>query len=186
MNWRALVAGAAFALLATPAFAGPLCTHTTDWATLDTPITQKFDGSFDAAGQYVECFTFSPSEAAEGSGHAHGFDVNRNKLDIDVSRVELYRDGDLVGTDTSPNHFDFGALQVGALYTLALYTEVYSASGLMDAPVTYKGVVETTALAQQTVPEPGVPALLGLALIAGSAAMRRRRRTETHGDASAA
>jgi hypothetical protein len=168
MNCRALLTSLAFGLLATPAFAAPLCTNTTDLGTIDAPDTYNFAGTFNAPGQYVDCYTFKAEVGIDGLIHANQFDVGSNKLDIDVTRIELYDGNTLVA------------------YTVALYSDVSPAKkgGPHDDPVSYKGRVEATpSLAPQQVPEPGVLALLGMALVAAGAAVWRSKGRRAPADA---
>jgi hypothetical protein len=184
MNCRALLTSLAFGLLATPAFAAPLCTNTTDLGTIDAPDTYNFAGTFNAPGQYVDCYTFKAEVGIDGLIHANQFDVGSNKLDIDVTRIELYDGNTLVAS--APQHFDFGGLQPGVTYTVALYSDVSNAKkgGPHDDPVSYKGRVEATpSLAPQQVPEPGVLALLGMALVAAGAAVWRSKGRRAPADA---
>ena len=154
---------------AAPAVAAPLCTNTTPLGSISAPNVADFAGSFDNAGQYIECFTFTPLVDIDGSIHVNDFDVGNNQLDIYVTRIELYNATELVAS--APKHFDFGSLQPGVTYTLALYSDVSnSKGGSKNDPVSYKGRVETlTPTAPNVVPEPGIrPARHG--------AHRRRRR----------
>ena len=177
MHWRQLATSVAFGLLAAPAVAAPLCTNTTPLGSISAPNVADFAGSFDNAGQYIECFTFTPLVDIDGSIHVNDFDVGNNQLDIDVTRIELYNATELVAS--APKHFDFGSLQPGVTYTLALYSDVSnSKGGSKNDPVSYKGRVETlTPTAPNVVPEPGILALLGMGLIAAAGAMWRRRAT---------
>jgi hypothetical protein len=175
MNWRALVAGLAFGLLTAPVFAGPVCTSTTDWAAIDTPIEKKFDVSHSGVGQHVDCFTFSPLKEADGSGHVQDFDPNKNQLDIALKGVELWLDGtQILNATANFNHFDFGTLQPGGNYMLVVQTEVSSTPGKNNDPVSFKGVMETHAVS-----EPSALALTGIALMAAGVALRHRRRAAT-------
>ena len=167
MHWRALATSLLFGLFGAPAFAAPLaiCTNSTDWGTINAPEVQDFSASFDTAGHYVHCFTFTPSIDIDGKIHANDFDVGNNQLDIDVSRIELYQGSNLIAS--APKHFDFGGLTPGVTYTVALYSDVTSASkgGPRNDAVSYKGRVETE-VHTTAVPEPGGLGLLGLALLA--------------------
>ena len=130
MHWRQLATSIALGLLAAPAFAGPLCTSTTPLGSISAPNVADFAGSFDTAGQYVECFTFTPSIDIDGTIHVNDFDVGNNQLDIDLTRIELYNATELVAS--APKQFDFGSLQPGVTYTLALYSDVSPSEGRLE------------------------------------------------------
>ena len=187
MRWKTLAAGLALGLLAAPAFAAPLaiCTNTTDWGTINAPEVQDFTASFDTAGHYVHCFTFKPAIDIDGKIHANDFDVGNNQLDIDVSRIELYDGSNLVAS--APKNFDFGGLTPGVTYTIAVYSDVTAASkgGPRNDAVSYKGRIESEPhVTVSQVPEPGILALLGIALLACGAAVWRRRGAAPAGEAS--
>ncbi len=145
MNIRALAASLAFGLFAAPAFAAPFsfCTSTTDWGTIDAPTAQDFAATFNTAGQYVDCFTFTPSVDIDGKIHANDFDVGNNKLDIDVTHIELYHGSTAGGL--GPEELRLRRADAGVTYTLALYSDVKNATkgGPQDDLVSYKGRVET-------------------------------------------
>lgn len=171
---KSLIAGAVLALAGVSAMAAaPTCTSTTGWGELGPPGYEFFGNSFNSAGSYTDCYTFSLGSAADSFGGTIELDSWLNSLDINLLSVSLYSGDAQIGSDSSPGFFSFAGLSGGG-YTLAVSSQVTSHDGLWDGKVGYLGLIATIAA---PVPEPQALALMlvGIAGVGGALALRRRR-----------
>jgi len=155
MNYKGLAAACAL-VLAGPAMAGACATGTTNWGDMSAPGIVGFTNSFSGPGSFNDCYTFSLTSSASAFGGAIELDPLFNRLDIDVSSVFLFMGASLVGSDSSPEEFNFGSLGAGD-YRLQVAGNVYRDAGLINTKVGYVGGLTTVAA---PVPEPETYAML--------------------------
>jgi hypothetical protein len=175
MKLKTAMAGIAVALGASSAMASPSCNSTTDWVSLGPPGLELFGKSFTSAtnGTHHDCYTFSLSSSATSFGGVLDINSLFNKLDIDVTKVSLYRNSALVGEDSDPLTFSFASLLSGGIYTLMIDSIVTNDPGLWKTAVGYAGMITTIAA---PVPEPALVALVLAGLVGVGAATARRGR----------
>ena len=175
---------AAAALVASAPSMAAVCTGGYGLGTLGPPGASWFGESFSSRGSYLDCYSFSLSSSADSFGGTIELDPLLNRLDIDLTSIQLYAgslmgstgNGTLLATDTTPGLFSFGALAAGT-YTLALTSTVTKDWGLWDAPVGYVGLIATQrSSVASPAPEPGAMALMLAGLLGVGAAARRRRK----------
>jgi len=164
MKLKTLVASIALSLTGVSAMAA--CTST-------TAGLGSLGNSFNGAGTYTDCYTFSLSGSGNSlSGSLSGYTSFLSTLGIDVTAVSLYLGSTLLGSDTSTSDFSFGNLGGGG-YTLAI-------SSTVTAPLLSLGVGTASyggsATIAAPVPEPGAVALT-IAGILGVGGFAWRRKT---------
>lgn len=148
-----------------------------NWGTINAP-GQTFDLSHtfsSPVSNFEDDYLFSLAGSGSASGDVDTFDGFLNLLDIDLDSVKLFKNGSLVGTDSSfYNGFSFAGLGVGN-YVLRISGDVTREWGLWPSNVGYTGDV-TIRTSASSVPEPATFALLGAGL-AAIGVMRRRKVT---------
>jgi PEP-CTERM motif len=147
------------------------CSSTSNFGNMGPPGFVLFGNSFDSAGSFNDCYTFSLNSAADSFGGVIEIDPWLNSLDIDVSSVSLFFGSNLVSQASSPWSFGFGSLAAGD-YTLAVAGQIGRDPGFTNASVFYGGSMATVAAA---VPEPETYAMM-LAGLFGVGAVARRRK----------
>lgn len=175
-------AAALAVLMAGPAMAAA-CTGTANWGSMGPPGSHDLGNSFSSAGNYLDCYTFSLSSAADSFGWIVEVDPLLNKLDIDVTSVKLFSgavlggqtSGALIGSDYTVGAFSFGSLSAGT-YTLAVASSVNRDFGFYRDPVGYSGKIATAAISVASpAPEPATYAMMLAGLLGVGAVVRRRR-----------
>ena len=180
MRLKQLSAACALAL-AGPAMAAT-CTGSTSWGSLGPPGMEWFSNSFNKTGNYLDCYSFSLTSAANSFGGTWELDWS-SRLGIDLTSVSLFGGGvlggqtvgSLVGTDYSSGSFSFGSLSAGT-YTLAIASKVFGTDSRWDG-VGYVGKIMTTAAVASPAPEPGAIAMMLVGLVGVGAAVRRRNKS---------
>lgn len=172
------------ALVASAPSMAAVCTGGYGLGSLGPPGASWLGESFSSRGSYLDCYSFSLSNTADSFGGTIELDPLLNRLDIDLSSIQLYAgalmgntsNGTLLATDTTPGLFSFGALAAGT-YTLAVASNVTRDWGLWNAPVGYVGLIATNrSSVASPAPEPGAMALMLAGLVGVGAAARRRRK----------
>lgn len=182
MKLKSVMAAAAMVLSA-PSMAA-VCSGGYGLGTLGPPGASSFGESFSSGGNYLDCYSFSLSSAADSFGGTVEIDVWGNTLDIDLTSISLFAGGvlggsttgGLLGSDSTPGLFSFGALAAGT-YTLAVASTVNLDDGMWDTPVGYVGLIGTSSNSVASpAPEPETYAMMLAGLVGVIAAARRRRK----------
>lgn len=154
-----------------------------NWGNISAPgATLSLYNSFSSATSFSDDYLFSLTGSGSSSGEVDTFDGFLNFLNIELSSVKLFKDGSLLGTDSSPSGFSFSGLTAGS-YSLQVNGKVTNSLGLFPSKVGYEGDVSirvsapTGGAPTASVPEPTTFALLGAGL-AALGFMRRRKQTE--------
>jgi hypothetical protein len=164
------LAAIASLVLAAPAMA-VTCNGSADFGDMGPPGVNVFCNIFSSAvGSFTDSYTFNLTARADSFGGTVSWDTPQ--YDINVSSVSLYSGATLIGSDSTPDQFNFGNLAAGS-YRLDVTGAVTGQSGLLPASVGYVGGISTIAAA---VPEPESVAML-LAGFFGvtSVALRRKK-----------
>jgi PEP-CTERM motif len=150
------------------------CTSKHDLGNMGPPDFAWLGNSFSSSGNYIDCYTFDLTGAADSFGGALEINLPGDKLSLDLRSVSLYAgglDGKLIGIDTTPLAFGFGALAGGVSYTLAVANSVTYDKGLYALAPGYIGAFATYAA---PVPEPTTAAMLMVGLFGVGIAARRK------------
>lgn len=168
MNFRRMLASTLLlAFVAAPSMADDF-----NLGPLAVPSTTSFGNQFWSAGNYVDNYTFSISQAAAASGLIVELDPWWNLLDLNVTSVSLSG----VGTFAATGPMNFGVLAAGS-YTLSIAATVTREFFFSLGPVAYSGTLKLTSSStapRVTVPAPGVFLLFGLGVLGVAFAARRR------------
>ena len=164
------MAAACALVLAGPAMAA--CTSDANWGNLGVPDSHSFGNWFTQTGSFNDCYSFSLGTGASTAGWVWEFDLS-NKLDIDVSSVSLFLGSSLIGSESTPDVFNFGSLGTGN-YRLEVAGNVGTDTGrALGFGVGYFGSVSTIAAA---VPEPESYAMMLAGFLGvGFGVLRRKK-----------
>ncbi len=141
------------ALVLTAASGGAQAGVITNWGNIAAPgATFSLYNSFSSATTFSDDYLFSLSS---GTGNAIGevdtFDGFLNFLNVELSSVKLFKDGNLFGTDANPSaRFSFNGLTAGN-YALQVSGKVTNSLGLFPSKVGYDGEVKINVSAPSCV-----------------------------------
>ena len=177
MKFKALAAVAVLAISG-PAMAALSCTSTTNIGPMGPPdisYAQMNNNFWSAVGTFADCYSFSVDAWTDTFGGVVSWDTSRNFIDISVASVSLYSNGNMIGSDATPEDFAFNSLEAGSYQVVVSGSVTNTASpGLhFPSPVGYSGGFSTIAAA---VPEPESYAMMLAGFLSvGGVALRRKK-----------